>query len=251
MKLIDVSEWQGEIDYEKLKGSIDGIIIRAGYGKGNIDKQFERNAKMCNLYGIPCGAYWFSYAKSKDEAKLEAAHLISAVKPYKMELPLAFDYEYDSLNNARNQGVNVTKKLVSEMIRDFCNAIESAGYWALNYTNPDFITNWIDESITKRYGLWLAQYPISVDVKNPPMRCAIWQWGVSSIPGIDGKVDTNEAYTDFVTIIRENGLNNLKHTQTKPQDEKADAVSWATENGISGSEETILSLWQYHKKFGK
>jgi GH25 family lysozyme M1 (1,4-beta-N-acetylmuramidase) len=251
MRYIDVSEWQGDIDYDKLHGAVDGIIIRAGYGKGKKDKKFERNAQMCNLYGIPCGAYWFSYAKSVDDAKLEAAYLLDAVKPYKMELPLAFDFEYDSVTNAEKSGVTVDKRLVSNMVRAFCDAIEAAGYWAINYANPDFLNRYLDPMIPERYGLWLASWPKMVDVTKPPRKCAIWQWGGSCVPGISGNVDTNESYTDFVRVIRENGLNNLNYTQSKPKDEKADAVAWAMENGISGSEEIALALWQYHKAFGK
>ena len=82
MKYIDVSAHQGEIDWEKVKGSVDGVIIRAGYGKNNIDKYFRRNVSECNRLGIPCGAYWFSYAYTPEMAQAEADYLISAVNPY-------------------------------------------------------------------------------------------------------------------------------------------------------------------------
>jgi len=250
VKYIDISEWQGHIDYDKLTGSVDGVIIRAGYGKGNKDKKFECNVQMCNLYGIPCGAYWFSYANSVDEAKLEAAYLLDAVKPYKMELPLAFDFEYDSVTNAEKSGVTVDKRLVTNMVRAFCDAIEAAGYWALNYANPDFLNRYLDPIVPERYGLWLAQWNgCTPDIKAPPRSDAqIWQWtSEGSVPGITGNVDIDESYVDFASIIRERGLNNL----CKPNDEKAEAVAWAMENGISGSEEVALALWQYHKAFGK
>ena len=244
-KYIDISEWQGDVDYDKLKGCVDGVIIRAGYGKGSKDKKFERNVQMCNLYGIPCGAYWFSYAKSVDEAKLEAAYLIDAVKPHKMELPLAFDFEYDSVTNAEKQGATMDKSLVTNMVRAFCDAIEAAGYWALNYANPDFLNRYLDPLVPERYGLWLAQWTSNVDASNPPRKCSIWQWGTSSVPGVNGTVDTNTSYIDFAKVIREKGLNNLY----KPKDEKAEAIAWAMENGISGSEDIALALWQYHKAF--
>ena len=246
LKYIDISEWQGDVDYDKLKGYVDGVIIRAGYGKGSKDKKFKRNAEMCNLYGIPCGAYWFSYAKSVDEAKLESAYLLDAVKPYKIELPLAFDFEYDSVDNAKKAGVSVDKHLVTNMVRAFCDAIEAAGYWVLNYTNPDFMSRYLDPFVTERYGLWLAQWTDKVDITNPPRKCSVWQYGTSTVPGIKGIVDTNEAYTDFAKVIREKCLNHLD----RPKDEKDDAIAWAMENGISGSEDIALALWQYHKAFG-
>ena len=99
----------------------------------------------------------------------------------------------------------------------------------------------------ERYGLWLAQWTDKVDITNPPRKCSVWQYGTSTVPGIKGIVDTNEAYTDFAKVIREKGLNHLD----SPKNEKAEAIAWAMENGISGSEDIALALWQYHKAFGK
>ena len=252
-RYIDVSEWQGDIDFAKVKGSVDGIILRAGYGKGNADKKFDRNATECNRLGIPCGAYWFSYAKTAEEAKTEAMYLLKAVAPYRMELPMAFDFEYDSVTNAKKAGVSVSKALASNMVREFCNHIEAAGYWALNYANPDFLNRYFDESVTKRYGLWLASWYNTVDVNKPPRECAIWQWGGSTIPGIVGTVDTNESYTDFAKIIVEKGLNNIKKPSaengiTKPNT-KENAVKWAKEYGITDNEEIAVALFNYNNKF--
>ena len=250
MKYIDVSEHQGTINWEKVKPNVDGVIIRAGYGQNNTDKMFLYNVAECNRLGIPCGAYWFSYAKSVDEAKLEASYLIDAVKPYRMELPLAFDFEYDSVKSAEKQGVTVDKHLVSNMVRAFCDTLEAAGYWALNYANPDFLNRYLDPLVPERYGLWLAQWNgCTPDIKDPPRSDAqIWQWtSEGSVPGITGNVDIDESYVDYASIIRERGLNNLY----KPKDEKAEAIAWAMENGISGSEDIALALWRYHKAFGK
>ena len=158
MNCIDVSQWQGVIDWDAVKPHIGGAILRAGYGKGHPDGQFARNAAECNRLGIPCGAYWFSYAKTPAEARAEAEHLLRAVAPYRMELPLCFDFEYDSLSNAEKQGAAMTKALASELVRAFCGRIEAGGYWALNYANPDFLSRWYDEDIPQRYGLWLAQW---------------------------------------------------------------------------------------------
>lgn len=243
MKYIDISEWQGDIDFEKVKPNVAGVIIRAGYGNGHIDKKFERNASECNRLGIPCGAYWFSYAYNPDMARREALHLLAAVKPYRMELPLAFDFEYDSVNSAAKNGVQITKALASDMARTFCTEIENGGYWALNYANPDFLNRYFDESIPQRFGLWLAQWPGgTVDVTKPPRKCAIWQWGGSEIPGITPghTVDTNESYQDFKTIILNAGLNHLKDPTPEPEPEPEPvlvdpapaAVEWAKEAGL-------------------
>ena len=158
MNLIDVSQWQGAIDWEAARPHIGGAILRAGYGKGQADRQFSRNAAECNRLGIPCGAYWFSYARTPEEARAEAEYLLRAVEPYRMELPLCFDFEYDSVSNAETHGVEVTKLLASDIVRAFCGRIEAGGYWALNYANPDFLSRYYDEDIPRRYGLWLAQW---------------------------------------------------------------------------------------------
>ena len=215
MNYIDVSAWQGVIDWEAAKGRIDGAILRAGYGKGKADKFFARNAAECNRLGIPCGAYWFSYAKSEDEARAEAECLLKAVAPYRMELPLCFDFEYDSVTNAASQGVTVTKALASAMVRAFCSRIEEGGYWALNYANPDFLGRLYEPDIPQRWGLWLAQWTgkepaAPADLPTPPRKCAIWQYSSrGAVPGIEGNVDLDLGYTDFAKIIREKGLNNL------------------------------------------
>lgn len=246
MKYIDVSQWQGVIDWERVKGNIDGAILRAGYGsKGKADTQFARNAAECNRLGIPCGAYWFSYAKSVAEAKAEARHLLAAVEPYRMELPLCYDFEYDSVSNAQAQGVQITKAVATSFVTAFCEEIERGGYWALNYTNLDFLSRMFEPQLTQRFGLWLAAWKLSggTDLSDPPRACDIWQWGGSTVPGISGNVDTDESYRDFPTLIRAAGLNHL----TSPE---ADALRWAQERGIvTGDSETdkkiALALWRY------
>ena len=242
MRYIDVSEWQGNIDWERAKPFIDGVIIRAGYGVNHIDAQFERNAAECNRLGIPCGAYWFSYAKNIEMAKAEAEYLLAAVKPYKMHLPLAFDFEYDSVNAAKKNGVNITKNLATAMVYAFCGTTEAAGYWTLNYANPDFLNRYFSADVPQRFGLWLAQWPTKPDLtKKPRPDCQIWQWGGSEIPGITpGKtVDTNESYTDFATLIAQYGLNHLQD-KTPPV---TTPFMWAKNNGLCGdvSEDSMVT----------
>ena len=200
-KYIDVSQFQGNIDFAKLKGNVDGVIIRAGYGKNNIDSKFIRNVTECNRLGIPCGAYWFSYAYTAAMAEAEAKYLVAAVKPYKMELPLAFDYEYDSTSYGQKQGVSITATLVKNMTNAFCKAVENAGYYCMLYANPDYINRYFGE-LANRYDLWLAQWPNTVDPNKPPRTCGIWQWGTSTIPGIVGAVDSNYAYKDYLVYCK-------------------------------------------------
>ena len=196
---IDVSEHQGAIDWEKVKPQIDYAILRAGYGKNHIDRQFVRNAQECNRLGIPCGAYWFSYALTADEAKTEADYCIEALKPYKVDYPVAFDFEYDSARYAGKQGVALTPSLVQSMATSFLLEIEAAGYFASNYANPDYINKYFGMALHNRFGLWLASWPKSVNPAKSPMNCIMWQWGGATYDGITGNVDSNYCYQAFGT----------------------------------------------------
>ncbi len=198
LKGIDVSEHQGRINWEQVKGNIDFAILRAGYGRNNIDKQFIRNIEECNRLGIPVGIYWFSYAWNTEMATNEARYVLEAIKGYRVDYPISFDLEYDTLNYASKNGVTIGKRLATDMINAFCSTIENAGYKAMNYANPDFINNKFYNNEVN-YPLWLAWYGVSEDRAkdyNPSM----WQYSESgSIPGIGtNSVDMNYCYKDFL-----------------------------------------------------
>ena len=195
---IDVSEHQGVINWEKVKGNIDYAMLRAGYGRNNIDKQFVRNIKECNRLGIPVGIYWFSYACSVEMAKNEAKYALEAIKPYKVNYPISFDLEYDTLNYAKKNGVTINKRLATDMINTFCSTVEENGYKAMNYANPDFINNKFYNNEVN-YPLWLAWYGVSEDKANT-YNPSIWQYSESgSLNGIGtNSVDMNYCYEDFL-----------------------------------------------------
>lgn len=198
LKGIDVSEHQGRINWEQVKDHVDFVMLRAGYGRNNIDKQFIRNIEECNRLGIPVGIYWFSYAHDVAGAKAEANYVLEAIKPYKIDYPVCYDFEYDTLRYASQQGFTIGKRLATDMINAFCSTIENAGYKAMNYANPDFINNKFYNNEIK-YPLWLAWYSVSEDrakAYNPSM----WQYSESgSIPGIGtNSVDMNYCYEDFL-----------------------------------------------------
>ena len=262
-KYIDVSNHQGVIDWEKVKGKVDGVIIRAGYGRNNIDKQFIRNITECNRLGIPCGVYWFSYAYTAAMAKKEAEYCLAAIKPYKVELPVCFDFEYDTVNYAKRQGVTVTKALATACVHAFCGAVEAAGYYAMNYANLDYLANYFDSSVL-RYDLWLAWYKSNPNPEEQPREdCGIWQYtSKGSVDGISGNVDTNAAYKDYKAIIAKAGLNGLVATaepepepdpavKEEAEEEKpwyADAQAWVMAQGISdgtkaGEPATRAEVW--------
>lgn len=209
-KGIDVSQWQGTIDWEKVKASgVEFAMIRAGYGQNNIDPQFKRNISECNRVGIPCGIYWFSYAYTEAMAIREAEYALAAVEPYTLEYPIAFDWEGDSLSYAKKNGVTPTKALVSAMARAFCKRLEQAKYYAQVYTNPSYLSTYFDADIPKEFDIWLAQWPTKPDPNRKPSQAGgIWQYTSSgSVNGISGRVDMDAGYYDYPAIIAANGLN--------------------------------------------
>lgn len=199
---IDVSEHQGAIDWNTAKDHIDFAMLRAGYGKSTVDKQFIRNAQECNRLGIPIGIYWFSYAKTVADAHAEARKCIEVIKGYDISYPVCFDFEYDSVRYMQKNGVTPTKELCTALARAFLEDIEAAGYYAMNYTNKGFGNQYFDSSMTARFDLWLASWYNNPNFDSPP-KCGIWQWGGKAIPGIQGDiVDGNVTYKDYPAIIK-------------------------------------------------
>lgn len=223
LKGIDVSTWQGKIDWEKVKADgIEFAMIRAGFGNNNIDQWFKRNIEECNRLGIPCGVYWFSYAYTEEMAKREARQCLAAIKPYRVEYPVCYDFEYGSVDYARKKGVAITKALATSFAEAFCDEVEKAGYYAMNYTNRDYIKKYFDMSILKKYDIWLALWPSS---KKPDVdrsgECGLWQYtDKGTVEGISGPVDMNIAYKDYPAIVRNKGLNGfVAEPEAKPAPE--------------------------------
>ncbi len=198
-KGIDVSEYNGVVDWEKVKASGAGFaMIRAGFGR-TLDRYFQRNVEQCNRVGLPCGVYWFSYALDTAGAAREAAACLDAIRPYAIGLPVGFDLEYDSVKYAQRHGVYIGKALASDMVRAYCRAIRSAGYPAMNYANPDFLNRYFDEGVKQEFLIWLAQWPGGTpQLETPPRTCEFWQYSAKgSVPGITGPVDLDVCYGDY------------------------------------------------------
>ena len=192
MKIIDVSEHQGTIDWNAVKADgVEGVIIRAGYGRGNIDVQFSRNINAANVAGIKnIGVYWFSYAFNVDMAKNEADFVNAIIEPYKDELNLGvyFDWEYDSMNYAQKNGRNPNKEVITDMNEAFCNRIRDLGYIAGYYINWDYEHNHVDVSKLTEFRKWYAQY-----TSEEQTNCFIWQYSSKGrVNGISGNVDMNK-----------------------------------------------------------
>jgi GH25 family lysozyme M1 (1,4-beta-N-acetylmuramidase) len=184
---IDVSEFQGNIDWAKVKAAgIKYAIIRAGYGRNAVDEKFHANAKGAVKAGIPIGVYWFSYALNTTQAIAEAKKCLDTIADYDVTLPVFFDFEYDTVNYASNQGVTLGKQAFNDHAVAFCDTIQAAGYKAGVYYNLDYYNRFVDKSRLSKYVQWYAQYNTTADVSN----WAIWQYSSSgTVSGISGRVD--------------------------------------------------------------
>ena len=108
IKGLDVSEFQGEINWERVKNAgYQFAMIRAGYGFNTIDKQFQRNASECNRIGLPIGVYWFCYAVSPETAIQEADGCLRTIRNYRIDYPVCYDIEQASAAYALGEGVTI------------------------------------------------------------------------------------------------------------------------------------------------
>ena len=185
-KGIDVSYYQGTIDWSKVKSSgIEFAILRIGYGMydNQKDVKFDENYKNARANGIPVGLYLYSYAKNVDEAKREANLVLKWLNGRDLEYPVYFDIEDKSQ-------AKLGKSTLNAMCRAFCEIIEKAGYWAGIYSNKDWATNKISGAeLGKDYTYWIAQYNSTCTYTGP---YAIWQYSSSGkVNGISGNVDMN------------------------------------------------------------
>ena len=228
LKGIDVSYCQNEVDWDtaKASGLVDFAILQAGYGRetSQVDTQFERNYAACKRLGIPCGAYWFSYAMSAEEAKREAQVFLQTIKGKSFEYPVYMDLEL-----AKQFALG--KAACSAIVDAFLNTLEQAGYFAGLYCSTYYLDNYLSDSIKSRYTVWCAQYASKCTYQNP---YGIWQYNVAgneeydiigqkSIPGIIGECDMDYCYTDYPAIIKAAGLNGFaKSETTTPENTKKD-----------------------------
>ena len=201
-KGIDVSKWQGTINWSKVKNDgIDFAIIREGYGKkspSQIDKKFKENIEGAKNAGVKVGVYHYSYAESTDDAVNEAEFCLENIRGYSLDYPVVFDVEDKEM-------LKLNTRQRTDICKVFCTEIEKAGYYAMIYTNKNWLNNYLyaDELLSK-YDLWLAQW----NVDKPSYSCGIWQYSeTGTVDGISGNVDLNISYNNYAEIMKNKGLN--------------------------------------------
>lgn len=195
IKGIDVSAWQGKIDWKTAADYGMGFAILRITEAGNVvDSQFENNLAGCNKYNIPVGVYKYSYAMTIAEIQREARKVVSTLNGRRIQFPVFLDLEY---NNQRSLG----SESIHKMADAFREIVEAAGYKFAIYCNVDWYENVICSHL-KKYDFWIARYPANDDgwlqERLRPDFGVGWQYSSKAkIPGISGTVDRNVFYKDY------------------------------------------------------
>ena len=195
--VIDVSEWQGDINWAKAKADgVEGAIIRLGYGEGNnADKKAQRNISECKRLGIPFGIYWYSYADTPSIAKEEGADVVAKLKQFGVNASdLAYPVYYD-LEKWTWEGHQppTDPNVYNDIVNNWYNALQSAGYKNLGvYSYTSYLQGPLNHANIYAKTTWVAQYGARMGFNSFPTNSRGWQYTSSGkVDGISGNVDMN------------------------------------------------------------
>lgn len=236
-KVIDVSEWQGNINFAKVKADgVVGVIIR--YADGTyLDPKFDKNMKNAKAAGLHIGAYIFSRATSKAEAEKEATRIFNACKPYNCDMPLYIDLEDTG-----------KKSFADTVAMAYLAKIKALGGTGGVYANLNWWNNYLKKTAAINPIMWVAQYYSKCEY-TPASRVGMWQYSSSgSVKGISGRVDMDWCYVEYwktAPTPTKQGYTGkypeYKLTKTNAK-AKADAVKWA---------KWIAGYNKFHYGYGK
>lgn len=203
--ILDVSKWQGSINWDKVKasGKIDGVMLRVLGSKGGkpyLDPYFARNYAECARLGLPVGGYYYTCAVTPRQTEEELAALKTALRGKTFQLPLAIDVEDPRLRS-------LAPAKLSALVAEAAAQLEAWGLYAMVYTYTNFADTALDMAALAAYDLWIADYR----GKRPARRHGMWQYTSSGkIPGVSGPVDLSHAYKGYAAIIQRAGLTKVK-----------------------------------------
>lgn len=204
---IDVSTYQRNIDWKRVAKSKKFAIIRAGFGKGGIDDFWEQNYKGAKAAGVKVGAYWYSYANSEEDAKVEARAFIKALNGKQLEWPVYYDIEEQSIFN---------KGIQNTIAKAFCSIMEQHKYFCGIYSSASPLSYNFESSVKTKYTIWVAHYGVSRPSYSGEY--GIWQKGIGKVDGINGDCDIDVGYKDFEQFIKNNGYNGFSKGTTPTTD---------------------------------
>lgn len=201
IKGIDVSVWQGVIDWKSVKDAgIKFAIIRSSSGP-RVDKMFDYNITEAQKQGILVGVYHYCYALNPEEAREEARHFIETIKPYRIDYPVMFDFE-------DNSQAKLGKEMLTAIAEAFLTELKNAGYYPMIYSYRNWLENNLDMDRLSEYDVALAEWNVETPKYTRPY--GIWQYSCKGkISGIEGDVDLDLCYKDYAKIIRDGGFNKL------------------------------------------
>ncbi|MCM1226567.1 MAG: glycoside hydrolase family 25 protein [Clostridium sp.] len=201
-KGIDVSRWQGDINWTSVKNAgIKFVMIKAGYGKSNdqVDAKFKTNIAGAQKAGIDCGVYWYSYALNTADALMEAKACYNTIKSYKLSYPVAFDIEDSSQ-------MGLTNTQLSNITKVFCDHLESLKYYVTVYSFSSMFTDRFNSTVKSNYDVWVAH--INVSKPSYTGKYGMWQYShTGKVNGISTAVDLDYSYKYYPDIIKKNKLN--------------------------------------------
>ena len=188
---IDVSAWQTNVDYEKVKAQgCEFVIMRMGYFYGDIvmDDYYQQNMENATKAGLDVGVYFYTTANTEDEAREQARWIVEQLDGRELDYPVAFDWE--EWGQFQQYGMNVRD--LNEIFEAFCDELEKNGYTGMLYSSKNFLNNfWTNKN---NRPVWLAHY---VDETDYDGQFAIWQASAyGRMDGIEGDVDMNIRIND-------------------------------------------------------
>lgn len=195
--VIDVSGWQGDIDWAKAKADgVEGAIIRLGYGEGNnADKKAQRNISECKRLGIPFGIYWYSYADTPSIAKEEGTDVVAKLKqfgvnPSDLAYPVYYDLEKWTWEGHQPP---TDPNVYNNIVNNWYSALQSAGYKNLGvYSYTSYLQGPLKHADIYAKTTWVAQYGARMGFDSFPTNSRGWQYtSTGKVDGISGNVDMN------------------------------------------------------------
>lgn len=217
--VIDVSGWQGDIDWAKAKADgVEGAIIRLGYGEGNnADKKAQRNISECKRLGIPFGIYWYSYADTPSIAKEEGADVVAKLKqfgvnPSDLAYPVYYDLEKWTWEGHQPP---TDPNVYNNIVNNWYSALQSAGYKNLGvYSYTSYLQGPLKHADIYAKTTWVAQYGARMGFDSFPTNSRGWQYTSSGkVDGISGNVDMNafgnkeyESLINLLWVVRDEDI---------------------------------------------
>ena len=217
--VIDVSEWQGDIDWAKAKADgVEGVIIRLGYGWGNnADKKAQRNISECKRFGIPFGIYWYSYADTPSIAKEEGAGVVAKLKRFGVRASdLAYPVYYDLEKwTWKGHQPPTDPNVYNDIVNNWYGALQSAGYKNLGvYSYTSYLQGPLKHADIYAKTTWVAQYGARMGFDSFPTNSRGWQYtSTGKVDGISGNVDMNafgnkeyESLINLLWVVRDEDI---------------------------------------------